>query len=77
MLSICQKGEPRVKGSHENHDFYGSLSNWNMTDIFLVVASLPPREPGRDYQGLLGVEKKTSWEKKKVRFYYDLLEAIT
>ena len=26
-------GEPRVKGSHESHDFYGLLSNWNMTDV--------------------------------------------
>ena len=46
MLLISQQGEPGVKGSHENHDFYGLLSNWNMTDIFL------PREPGGDYQGL-------------------------
>ena len=28
-----QQGKPRVKGSHESHDFYGLLSNWNMTDV--------------------------------------------
>ena len=33
MLLICQPGKPRMKGSHESHDFYGLLSNWNMTDL--------------------------------------------
>ena len=68
MLLICQQGEPRVKGSHENHDFYGLLSNWNMTDIFLVVAFLPPREPGGDYKGMLGVKKKTVGKSEKYVF---------
>ena len=68
MLLICQQGEPRVKGSHENHDFYGLLSNLNMTDIFLVVASLPPREPGGDYKGMLGVKKKTLGKSEKYAF---------
>ena len=76
MLLICQQGEPRVKGSHENHDFYGLLSNWNTADIFLVVVSLPPRAPGGDYQRLLGVKKKPLGKSEKYAFY-DLLEAIT
>ena len=43
-----------MKGSYESHDFYGLLSNWNMTDVACERRriSLTPREPvGEDLTG--------------------------
>ena len=42
MALLCQPGEPRVRGSHESHCYYGLLSNWDRADV--ASSSLSTRE---------------------------------